>query len=72
MKVTKSLVSGYRILYKAINLLTQVKDYYESSITEFKAKQLFLEISLLKLYSGMIVDLTLLHRENTNQPDNIY
>jgi len=36
---------------KAISLLTQVKKYYETNkITEFKGKQLLLEIFILKLY----------------------
>ena len=62
--VEKSQSTGYGILYKAaqlaidnkdytkaISLLTQVNEYYESNkLTEFKCKQLFLEISILKLY----------------------
>lgn len=60
-----SKTTGYGILYKtaelaildkkydkAISLLTQVDEYYASNkLTEFKCKQLFLEISILKLYS---------------------
>jgi alpha-soluble NSF attachment protein len=58
--------TGYGILYKAaelaidnkeytkaISLLIQVNDYYESNkLTEFKCKQLLLEISILKLYTN--------------------